>query len=345
MAAALSTTLRAALPRAPRRAQGALRLHRGEALVRRLDGDAERLKRRRSASGFLERRAGRPARRRPRGSAAARPPRAGASISRTARRRPGGRVRGVTAALDRPPRAGQASAAVAVGHADPPAAEVEGRAPGRRACRPGVGHRPRRRSPGTRTGAAAPRPARPRSARGPCRRPAPARPSPPPPPPTSGPRARPAAVASGSPPVAAAMAALAPSGDPPSTTARTPSWRSTAWASERSARRLDVVAPGHHHPAVAPPAGQAAWPRPRSTAGAARQLLLGLALALHDAADGRHESSSGSVRSSSGRHRTRSLALGGPGAAPPCPVRAKMRRVFDPMEPSETRVIGPIWPE
>ena len=58
MAAALSTTLRAALPGPSRRAQRALGLHRGEALVRRLDADAERLEQLAQRRRLVERGAG-----------------------------------------------------------------------------------------------------------------------------------------------------------------------------------------------------------------------------------------------------------------------------------------------
>ena len=68
----------------------------------------------------------------------------------------------------------------------------------------------------------------------------------------------------------ATIATLAPSGEPPSTTARTPSWRRTAWARARRASRLDVVPAGHHDAAVGRRRrGQRRRPRPRSTAGAA----------------------------------------------------------------------------
>ena len=88
----------------------------------------------------------------------------------------------------------------------------------------------------TRRGAAVPRPAPRRSARGPFPRPAPARAEPPPPPPTS--RTQRFHELGG---VGLTIGgrsdghARMPSGEPPSTTARTPSWRKTAWASERSA--------------------------------------------------------------------------------------------------------------
>ena len=58
MAAALSTTLRAALPGAPRRPQRALGLHGREPLVRRLDCHAEGLEQLAQCRRLLERRLG-----------------------------------------------------------------------------------------------------------------------------------------------------------------------------------------------------------------------------------------------------------------------------------------------
>ena len=65
------------------------------------------------------------------------------------------------------------------------------------------------------------------------------------------------------------MATLVPSGDPPSTTARTPSWRRTAWASVRSASGSTLSRRATTTPPSRRPPRPTSSPRPRSTAGAA----------------------------------------------------------------------------
>ena len=225
MAAALSTTLRAALPVRP-----AARSERSASTVVKRSSavstdDAQRLEQPPQRLGLVE---GGPGGR--------------AGLTREAQREPdddrrrlhlahgvddGAAVaRGVTAALDRPPRAGQRAAAVAVGHADAPgprssAATRPGPPPGSVAA-----HADRSRCASASAASICEGSFPPASATSA---------EPPPPPPTMAPSVRTSCVASGEPPVAAAMATLAPSGEPPSTTARTPSWRSTAWASARSA--------------------------------------------------------------------------------------------------------------
>ena len=194
--------------------------------------------------------------------------------------------------------------AVAVGHADALGPEVERRPPG--PGRSGA-HRRARGQESLRLGQR-----RLDLRRDPSRPPAPPRPSRR----RRRRRSRPASctscVASGEPPVAAAIATFVPSGDPPSTTARTPSWRSTAWASDLQVVGLDVVAPRHHHPAVGRRrlgqrpglrlARLLAQPRPapaRRRAGAPSRRPIAAS------------SSSGSVRSSSAADSHQALALEG----------------------------------
>ena len=336
MAAALSTTLRAALPLRPAARSERLRLDGGEALVGGLDGDAERLEQRAQGVGLGEGGAGRGPDRPERLSG--RPTTTVDGLDLADGLDDGRAVTfGVTAALDRPPRAGQGAPTVAVGDADAPGPEVEARPPGPgRARRPGVTPRSRRR------GAAAPRPERRRGGRGPSRRPAPPRPS-------RRLRRRPScpscltsSTASGVPPVATAIDTLAPSAEPPSTTARTPSWRRIASASDWSSCL---------RPCRAGPRRCRRRPRrPRQRLGFGlarllaqrRQLLLGLALALAQPGD-RSQQVVRFGAQQLGRRRDQALPLDGP-LERRLAVTAKRRRVFEPMEPSESKVIGPIWP-
>ena len=167
---------------------------------------------------------------------------------------------------------------------------------------------------------------------------------PPPPPPTIGPSVRTSSVASGVPPVAAAMATFVPSGDPPSTTARTPSWRRIGLGQGPQGVGVHLVAAGHHHAAVGGGRlGQRRGLRLARLLAQTGQLLLGLALALGQAADGGQQLV-GLRAHELGRRLHQALALEGTLDATRSPVTAKIRRVFEPMEPSDSSVMVPICP-
>ena len=208
--------------------------------------------------------------------------------------------------------------------------------------RPGAGCA-RVRAPLTRSGAAALPPAPPLSSTGPGRRPAPARANRPRRRPRAGRALSPARRRPASRSVAAAMEAFVPSGEPPSTTARTPSWCSTARASERmssgsTASRRATTTPEVDAASAASAAASAAlacWRSRPSSRSASRWRSMTRVMPA--------SRSSGSVRSSSAASWTR-CSRSTARAREGLPVRAKIRRVFDPMEPSETRLIGPMRP-